>query len=216
MTALLTVIISFGGALMCGLLPADQHRRIRWVALVTAALGLLAAVWCCIKYDGQSGELADLVRVDWIPQLGVAFLSGYDGISLPLLLVTGLVAVCGVLFTWDLEHRANQFYAFYFALIGGVYGVFLSLDLFLLFVFYEIAIVPKYFLIAIWGGARREYAAMKLVLYSFGGSALVLLGMLAVYFGSVGISRIRHAVPAGLAADFTGVLAAVAAVHILL
>ena len=184
MTALLTVIISFGGALMCGLLPADQHRRIRWVALVTAALGLLAAVWCCIKYDGQSGELADLVRVDWIPQLGVAFLSGYDGISLPLLLVTGLVAVCGVLFTWDLEHRANQFYAFYFALIGGVYGVFLSLDLFLLFVFYEIAIVPKYFLIAIWGGARREYAAMKLVLYSFGGSALVLLGMLAVYFGS--------------------------------
>ena len=110
------------------------------------------------------------------------FIIGYDGISLPLLLVTGLVAVCGVLFSWTLESRANQFYAFYFALIGGVYGVFLSLDLFLLFVFYEIAVVPKYFLIAIWGGARRQFAAMKLVLYSFGGSALVLLGMLAVFF----------------------------------
>jgi len=92
------------------------------------------------------------------------------------------VAVCGVLFSWTLETRANQFYAFYLTLIGAVYGVFLSLDLFLLFVFYEIAVVPKYFLIAIWGGARRQFAAMKLVLYSFGGSALVLLGMLAIFF----------------------------------
>ena len=106
----------------------------------------------------------------------------YEVVCLSLLLVTGLVAVCGVLFTWNLETRANQFYACYFALIGGVYGVFLSLDLFLLFVFYELAVVPKYFLIAIWGGARRHFAAMKLVLYSFGGSALVLLGMLAVFF----------------------------------
>ena len=118
----------------------------------------------------------------WIPTLGISFITGYDGISLPLLLVTGLVAICGVLFSWNLDTRANQFYAYYFALIGGVYGVFLSLDLFLLFVFYEIAVVPKYFLIAIWGGVQRQFAAMKLVLYSFGGSALVLLGMIALFF----------------------------------
>ena len=77
--------------------------------------------------------------------------------------------------------RTNQFFAFYLALIGGVYGVFLSGDLFLLFVFYEIAIVPKYFLISIWGSTRREYAAMKLALYSFVGSAMVLIGLLAAY-----------------------------------
>ena len=182
MTALLTVIISFLGALVCGLMPAGAHRRIRWVALLTAGLGLATAFCCALRYSGPG--MADGINSAWIASLGVSFVTGYDGISLPLLLVTGLVAVSGVLFTWNLDHRANQFYAFYFALIGGVYGVFLSLDLFLLFVFYEIAIVPKYFLIAIWGGAKREYAAMKLVMYSFGGSALVLLGMLALYFGS--------------------------------
>jgi NADH-quinone oxidoreductase subunit M len=182
MTALLTIILSFIGALVCGLMPSSAHRRIRWVALAVAAAGLVVSMVCCVNYSG--GNFADLVKADWIPSLGIGFITGYDGISLPLLLVTGLVAVCGVLFSWTLETRANQFYAFYFTLIGGVYGVFLSLDLFLLFVFYEIAVVPKYFLIAIWGGTRRQFAAMKLVLYSFGGSALVLLGMLALYFGS--------------------------------
>ena len=182
MPALFTVIISFLGALACALMPADSHRRIRWVALLTAGLGLATAFCCALRYSGPG--ISDEINSAWISSLGVAFITGYDGISLPLLLVTGLVGVSGVLFTWNLDHRANQFYAFYFTLIGGVYGVFLSLDLFLLFVFYEIAIVPKYFLIAIWGGAKREYAAMKLVMYSFGGSALVLLGMLALYFGS--------------------------------
>jgi len=186
MTALLTIILSFAGALVCGLMPSSAHRRIRWVALAVAMAGLVVSMVCCVNYSGGNfgGNFADLVKADWIPSLGIGFITGYDGISLPLLLVTGLVAVCGVLFTWNLETRANQFYAFYLALIGGVYGVFLSLDLFLLFVFYEIAVVPKYFLIAIWGGTRRQFAAMKLVLYSFGGSALVLLGMLALYFGS--------------------------------
>ncbi|MSU42017.1 MAG: NADH-quinone oxidoreductase subunit M [Pedosphaera sp.] len=176
------VILSFAGALACGLMPAARARQIRWMALVTAALGLITALHCCLRYSGEG--MADELDLNWIPSLGAHFAVGYDGISLPLLLVTGLVAVCGVLFTWDLKERANEFYAYYFALIGGVYGVFLSLDLFLLFVFYEIAVVPKYFLIATWGGTRKDYAAMKLVLYSFAGSALVLLGLLALYFGA--------------------------------
>ena len=180
MTALLTVILSFIGALICGLMPASAHQRIRWVALATALAGFAVSMVCYLNLS--SGEIADKIEFDWIPTLGISFITGYDGISLPLLLVTGLVAICGVLFSWTLEDRANQFYAYYFALIGGVYGVFLSLDLFLLFVFYEIAVVPKYFLIAIWGGVRRQFAAMKLVLYSFGGSALVLLGMIALFF----------------------------------
>ena len=118
--------------------------------------------------------IADL---PWVPAMGIRYALAADGISLVLVLLTGLAAVAGVLFSWNIELRTNEFFAFYLALIGGVYGVFLSADLFLLFVFYEIAIVPKYFLIAIWGSTRREYGARwKLALYSFVGSAMVLIG----------------------------------------
>ena len=129
----------------------------------------------------RSGELVTVVAYSWVPSLGVEYHLAADGISLTLLLLTGVVAICGVLFSWNIEHRAREFFAFYLALIGGVYGVFLSFDLLLLFAFYEIAIVPKYFLIAIWGSTRREYAAMKLALYSFVGSAMVLIGLVAAY-----------------------------------
>jgi NADH-quinone oxidoreductase subunit M len=95
---------------------------------------------------------------------------------LVLVLLTGIAAVAGILFSWNIERRANEFFALYLMLIAGVYGVFLSFDLFQFFAFYELAIVPKYFLIAIWGSTRREYGAMKLALYSFVGSAMVLVG----------------------------------------
>jgi len=113
--------------------------------------------------------------------MGIHFLLAADGISRVLVLLTAIAAVAGILFSWNIELRTNQFFAFFLALIGGVYGVFLSFDFFLLFVFYEIAIVPKYFLIAIWGSTRREYGAMKLALYSFVGSSMVLIGLLASY-----------------------------------
>ena len=128
------------------------------------------------------------VDVPWVPSMGIRYTLAADGISRVLVLLTGLAAVAGILFTWNIEARTKEFFAFYLALIGGVYGVFLSFDLFLLFVFYEIAIVPKYFLIAIWGSTRREYGAMKLALYSFVGSAMVLVGLLAAYAASGGHS----------------------------
>jgi NADH-quinone oxidoreductase subunit M len=122
--------------------------------------------------------------VPWIPDLGIEYHLAADGISLTLVLLTGVAAVAGILFSWNISHRPREFFAFYLVLIGGVYGVFLSFDLFLLFVFYEIAIIPKYFIIAIWGSTRREYGAMKLALYSFVGSALVLVGLIAAYVAS--------------------------------
>jgi NADH-quinone oxidoreductase subunit M len=122
-----------------------------------------------------------VAKAPWIPSLGLEYHLAADGVSLTLVLLTGLAAVGGILFSWNIEHRAKEFFAFYLALIGGVYGVFLSFDLFLLFVFYEIAIVPKYFIIAIWGSTRKEYGAMKLALYSFVGSAMVLIGLIAAY-----------------------------------
>jgi NADH-quinone oxidoreductase subunit M len=151
----------------------------RWLALAVAVAGLAVAVQGFVAGMGQ-GRVT-LVDLPWVPSMGIHFLLAADGISRVLVLLTGLAAVAGVLFSWNIELRTNEFFAFFLALIGGVYGVFLSFDLFLLFVFYEIAIVPKYFLIAIWGSTRREYAAMKLVIYSFAGSAMVLIGLLAAY-----------------------------------
>jgi NADH-quinone oxidoreductase subunit M len=174
-----TIYLSFAGALVLALSPKEKPALARWLALVVAVAGLALAVQGFIAGMGQGRTV--LIDLPWVPSMGIHFLLAADGISRVLVLLTGLAAVAGVLFSWNIELRTNEFFAFYLALIGGVYGVFLSYDLFLLFVFYEIAIVPKYFLIAIWGSTRREYAAMKLALYSFVGSAMVLIGLLAAY-----------------------------------
>ncbi len=174
-----TIYISFLGVLALMLLPKGSVRTARIIALLTAVGGF--AVTLVGFAQQRSGELVTVVRTPWVPSLGVEYHLASDGISLTLLLLTGIVAISGVLFSWNIEHRVNEFFAFYLALIGGVYGVFLSFDLLLLFIFYEIAIIPKYFLIAIWGSTRREYAAMKLALYSFVGSAMVLIGLIAAY-----------------------------------
>ena len=185
-----TIYLSFIGAL-AALLTGNKRPQIsRAVALVTAFAGLAISITVVTHY--RPGELLTVARVPWIPQLGIEYHLAADGISLVLVLLTGIAATAGILFSWNIERRAGEFFAFYLALIGGVYGVFLSFDLLLLFFFYEIAIIPKYFLIAIWGssprsaqpreaGALREYAAMKLALYSFAGSGLVLAGIIAAW-----------------------------------
>jgi NADH-quinone oxidoreductase subunit M len=174
-----TIYISFLGVLVLMLLPKGNASAARKVAMLTAVAGLLVALAGYVQF--KVGETVTIADVAWIPSLGIRYHLAADGIGLTLVLLTGLAAVAGVLFSWNIEHRAKEFFAFYLALIGGVYGVFLSFDLFLLFVFYEIAIIPKYFIIAIWGSTRREYGAMKLALYSFVGSAMVLVGLIAAY-----------------------------------
>ena len=174
-----TIYISFLGVPALLLLPKSSVRAPRILALLIAIAGF--GVTAAEFAQQRSGELVTVARTPWVPSLGVEYYLAADGISLTLLLLTGIVAIAGILFSWNIEYRAKEFFAFYLALIGGVYGVFLSFDLLLLFVFYEIAIIPKYFLIAIWGSTRCEYAAMKLALYSFVGSAMVLIGLIAAY-----------------------------------
>ncbi len=174
-----TIYISFFGVLVLMLLPKGNARAARAVAMLSALAGLAVALAGFFQF--KAGEILTVARLPWVPSLGLEYHLAADGISLTLVLLTGLAAVGGILFSWNIEQRAKEFFAFYLALIGGVYGVFLSFDLFLLFVFYEIAIVPKYFIIAIWGSTRKEYGAMKLALYSFIGSAMVLIGLIAAY-----------------------------------
>jgi NADH-quinone oxidoreductase subunit M len=175
-----TIYITFIGVAAL-LLPGVNARLARVMALATAMAGLVISLVAFAQQTSESGSLLTVVQAPWVPSLGIQYYLAADGISMLLVVLTGIVAVAGILFSWNVELRVKEFFAFYLALIGGVYGVFLSFDLFLLFVFYEIAIVPKYFLIAIWGSTRREYAAMKLALYSFVGSAMVLIGLIAAY-----------------------------------
>jgi NADH-quinone oxidoreductase subunit M len=178
-----TIYISFLGAAAMVLLPPENRRAARWLALLVALAALAVGVTGTWQYktENPAGALADVVNVPWVNELGIRFHLAADGVSVVLVLLTGIAGLAGVLFSWNVERRTKEFFALYLALIGGVYGVFLSFDLFLLFVFYEIAIIPKYFLIAVWGSTRREYGAMKLALYSFVGSAMVLVGLIAAY-----------------------------------
>lgn len=175
-----TIYISFLGAAACLLVPGSRAPLVRVIALLTSVVGLGIGVLGTLGYTG-AGKLQTITDLPWVPQLGIHYYLAADGISCAMVLLTGLASIAGVLFSWNINHRTPQFFAFYFVLIAGVYGVFLSADLFLFFVFYEIAIIPKYFLIAIWGSTRKEFGAMKLALYSFVGSALVLVGVLGAY-----------------------------------
>jgi NADH-quinone oxidoreductase subunit M len=174
-----TIYISFLGAAILLMLPKGSVVATRILALLIASAGFVIALAAFLTH--RTGEMQTITRIPWIPSLGIEYHLAADGISLSLVLLTGIIAITGVLFSWTVIDRTKEFFALYLLLIGAVYGVFLSADLFLLFVFYEIVIIPKYFLIAIWGSTRREYGAMKLALYSFIGSAMVLIGIIAAY-----------------------------------
>jgi NADH-quinone oxidoreductase subunit M len=172
-----TIYVTFGGALLLLFLP---HVLARWMALLASLTGFAISLNAFFT-SGDSGTFKTIVQLPWIRGLGFEYHLAADGISLTMCLVTGLTAVSAVLFSWDVEERPNEFFFWLLLVVGGSYGVFLSADLFLLFVFYELVIVPKYFLIAIWGSTNKEYGAMKLTLYSFFGGALALIGIIAIY-----------------------------------
>jgi len=176
------------------LLPANRKNETRAVALAAAVFALTLSAWVYFSYDQSAAGYQFVERYNWLPALGISLYFGVDGISAPLVLLTGVVMFTGVLISWGdfdeskhlsagIQDRPREFFAFLFILASGVYGVFVSLDLFMLFFFYEIAVFPMYLLIAIWGWAKtREYAAMKLTLYLFLGSVIALVGALAMYW----------------------------------
>src|SRR5438128_6650033 len=186
-----TIYVTFAGAIVLLVLPRVFAR---WLALVTAIAGFAIGVATFCQHDVDLAHFRTVVRVPWVPALGMNYNLALDGISLTLVLVTGIAAISAVLFSWDVTDRANEFFFWLLLVVGGSYGVFLSADLFLLFLFYELVIVPKYFLIAIFGSTNKEYGAMKLTLYSFFGGALVLLGIIAAYVsgGSLDLNQLAQ------------------------
>jgi NADH-quinone oxidoreductase subunit M len=187
-----TIYLTFAGAVLSLLLPRWSAR---WIALLAATAGLAVGI---VVFVGTSipdlAHFATIVRVPWVPALGMNYHLAIDGVSLTMVLVTGLSAVSTVLFSWDVKDRQNEFFFWLLLVVAGSYGVFLSADLFLLFVFYELVIVPKYFLIAVFGSTNKEYGAMKLTLYSFFGGMLVFVGILVAYVsaGSLDLNELAQ------------------------
>ncbi len=181
-------------SLMILLVPAERKNLVRGMALAAAAFALLLSMWVYLSYDRTAGGYQFVERYPWLPPLGISLFFGVDGMSAPLILLTGVVMFTGVLISWGeekhgvsagIQERPREFFAFLFILASGVFGVFASLDLFMLFFFYEIAVFPMYLLIVIWGWVvTREYAAMKLTLYLFVGSVISLVGALAMYWAA--------------------------------
>src|SRR5690242_891997 len=183
-----TIYLTFAGALIVLMLPRSCAR---WIALLAAVAAFVVGLATFFQPRADLSVFTIVIRVPWIPALRMNYHLALDGISLTLVLVTGLAAISAILFSWDVRERAKEFFFWLLLVVGGSYGVFLSADLFLLFLFYELVIVPKYFLIAIFGSTNKEYGAMKLTLYSFFGGALVFLGVLAIY-GTTGSFDLNH------------------------
>jgi NADH-quinone oxidoreductase subunit M len=187
-----TIYVTFAGAVVLLFMPRVFSH---WLALLTTAAGLAISLIALFQMPiVHLAYFKTIVRIPWVPMLGMNYHLAVDGISLTMVLVTGIVAVSTVLFSWDVQHRQNEFFFWLLLVVAGSYGVFLSADLFLLFVFYELVIVPKYFLIAIFGSTNKEYGAMKLTLYSFFGGMLVFVGVLVVYViaGSLDLNQLAQ------------------------
>ena len=159
-------------------LPEKETKKIKWASAVFSGITLVLSVIVFFAYDKNVGGLQFVERFLWVPSLGIYYFNGADGINLPMLLLSGIVFFTGVLTMWELEYRVKEFFALLFLLVSGVFGLFMSLDLFFIFVWYDVSLFPMYLLIAIWGSTRKEYGAMKLTLYLLFGSALILPAIL--------------------------------------
>jgi len=168
------------------LMPAERRDWIRWTALGASLLTLALTIGLYFGYDIAAGGYQFVEGpYPWLPALGISYFLGVDGISMPMMLLGALVVAFGVMVSWNVSDRPREFFAFLMILGTSVLGVFSSLDLFQLFFFFELAVFPKYLMIAMWGYPRtRDYGAMKLTLYLFIGSVVALVGVLAMYFAA--------------------------------
>ncbi len=181
----LTIVAPLLASLVLLVIPARRALLIRVVAAVGAGITLPAALWLCATYDRQVGGFQFRHTVPWVPSLGMAFHVAADGTSLALILLTAFIITTGVFASWTQQNRTKEFLSLLLLLVSGVFGVFAARDLFFLFLFYEIAVLPMYLLIGLWGTSTRErtkeHSAMKLTLMLLGGSALILVAILALY-----------------------------------
>jgi NADH-quinone oxidoreductase subunit M len=207
---LLSVILftPLAGALLLLALPRRHGAAIRWTANVFGAAGFAVSLPLWFRFQTQGNPWQFVERGEWIPSIGASYFLGVDGLSALLVLLTTLIGAIAILSSWaSITERVKEYYICLLVLQTGMLGAFLSLDALLFFLFWEVMLVPMYFLIGIWGGGRRLYSAIKFFLYTLVGSVVMLLGILALYFYGYSASGVYSfditkfhelAVPAGV------------------
>jgi NADH-quinone oxidoreductase subunit M len=168
------------GVLLLLFVPGTAHRPIRWIALV-ASVASLAFSLTLLGYDPNGSEFQYREDLAWIEAFGMRYTLGVDGLSAVMVLLTTILSVVSIFYSWEpIQHRVKEYYISMLVLMTGMLGVFVALDLFLFYVFWEVSLIPMYVIIGIWGGPRRIYATVKFVIYTLVGSLLMLVAILAV------------------------------------
>ncbi|MEW6398089.1 MAG: NADH-quinone oxidoreductase subunit M [Bacillota bacterium] len=177
----LAIFIPLAGAAVVALWPRQDERGFKVAALVSTAIPLVISIWMATAFQPGAG-MQFTERAAWVPSLGINYILGVDGISFPMVFLTALLTFLACLASWHISPRPKDYFALLLLLETGMMGVFCALDYVLFYVFWELVLVPMYFLIGIWGGPRREYAAIKFFIYTLLGSVVMLVGILAMYF----------------------------------
>ena len=170
------------GMVAIAFIPREKEDVIKITAAVTTGLQFLLTLVLWKNFDSGSGAMQFMERAEWIPSFNIAYILGVDGLSLPMAILTGLLCFLGIFVSWNINQAVKGYFALFLLLDTGIMGVFLSMDFFLFYIFWEVMLLPMYFLIGIWGGPQREYAAIKFFLYTLFGSVLLLVGILGLYF----------------------------------
>jgi NADH-quinone oxidoreductase subunit M len=179
----LVLLTPLAGMLVLLFLPAGNRKLVKIWANVAGFLGFLASLPLAVHFDKNIAGFQFMEDFNWIPFLGARYTLGIDGISLLLVMLTTVTSFLAILCSWSaVEDRLKSYYSMLLLLETGMIGVFLALDFFLFYVFWEVVLVPMYFLIGVWGGPRKLYAAIKFFLYTLTGSVLMLVAMLVLYF----------------------------------
>jgi NADH-quinone oxidoreductase subunit M len=199
----LIVFLPVAGAIVIAVVPGLSSRLMRYIAAVFTFIPLAIALGLFIAFDrsaGMAGVIQFEELANWIGPLNAHYHLGVDGLSMPLVLLTAGLGFLVVLISWKVELRLKEYLAWLLLLETSILGVFCSLDLLMFFIFWEVEVIPMYFLIAIWGSGRKEYSATKYVIYTLFGSAFMLAGILGIYFssGSLNMLDLAHGNPAGI------------------
>jgi len=174
------------GLIIIIFLPKDEGKTIKYTALIfTLASFLLSiAVFCLFDRSGAVGQIQFEEKIAWIPAINAFYHLGVDGLSLPMVMLMTLLGFLSVLVSWKVTLRVREYFIWLLLLETSILGVFCSLDLILFFLFWELELIPMYFLISIWGSGRKEYSSIKYVIYTLIGSAFMLAGILSLYFST--------------------------------
>ena len=170
------------GMVAIAFIPREKEDVIKITAAATTGFQFLLTLVLWKNFDSGSGAMQFMERAEWIPSFNIAYILGVDGLSLPMAILTGLLCFLGIFVSWNINKAVKGYFALFLLLDTGIMGVFLSMDFFLFYIFWEVMLLPMYFLIGIWGGPQREYAAIKFFLYTLFGSVLLLVGILGLYF----------------------------------